>query len=185
MRRAVGAALAVIALAGCGQRGIIAVPAGEVSGETSPAPTPATVDGYTPAPPVPAVCGPDGGLGLGHGPVEAALGSRYLFVEVLNCGSDPVELPARPEVVARTPDGWTLPVEWTYREPDRPLLLAGGDSATLALHWHSSGRCERGADRIEVWINGQLIQVRDCLQLGGLAEQTGEADAGEVGWEPA
>lgn len=185
MVRAAWALLAVIALAGCGQRGIIAVPAAEVSGETSPAPAPATGDAYTPVPPVPAVCGPDGGLALGHGPVEAALGSRYLFIEVRNCGPDPVDLPARPEVVARTPDGWTLPVEWTHRTPGRPLLLGAGQSATLQLRWHSSGRCERGADRIEVWVNEQQVEVRDCLQLGGLADETGEPDTGEVSWEPA
>ena len=44
--------------------------------------------------------------------------------------------------------------------------IGPNESATIELSWQSNGRCERGAQVLEVTIAGASGRVEDCLQLG-------------------
>lgn len=190
MRAAAGCAAAVALLAACASTAGSRIPEADV-GETAGAPD--SVDGASasaageadssgaseqPSGPlegwvthresaIPASCDGTSQLAIGFGIVDAATGSRYLGVEVLNCSDAPVTLSEPPTFATETLDGVEIDVDWEASPGSASAPTIGpNESATIELSWQSNGRCERGAQVLEVSIAGASGRVEDCLQLG-------------------
>jgi hypothetical protein len=115
----------------------------------------------------PASCDGAAELAIGFSIVDAAAGSRYLGVEMLNCSDAPVTLSEPPTFATSTLDGIDIDVEWEASPGSASApTIEPGESAKLELSWQSNGRCERGAQVLEVSIAGASGTIEDCLQLG-------------------
>lgn len=116
---------------------------------------------------------------VGFGQVDAALGTRVLRVTLLNCSGR--QLPVSRPVIAASRDGAPVPVRWlvdgTWQDP----VVPPAGRWDVDLVWHSNGRRERGASRLDVTLGGARGSVTDCLQLGGQQAVTGEEDGVPVG----
>ena len=175
-------AVAVVALlvAGCGQPGQEAVPAGHPPSFTPP-PTIAPSPSPTPSQPMPSAYGPlppdcsqhDGVLAH-FGQIEAATGDRYMQVSLLNCSDDVVDVGA-PTIGGFDAAGETI--ELTIEHKGLPLKLGYEDVGFVHLYWASNGRCERGVQELRVTVAGEdLSYVEGCFQLGGSFAPEFDAD---------
>ncbi|QIK72732.1 DUF4232 domain-containing protein [Propioniciclava coleopterorum] len=116
---------------------------------TPPTPgTPPTATGPDAfAPSNPSNTCPDGSPVFRFGVVEAALGRRYLPVEVRNCGRpETVALDRLPELGFVNADGRPGAPERVDR-PVTPLDVAPGESAFLMLQWRGGGSSLDPGDR--------------------------------------
>lgn len=114
-----------------------------------------------------------GGLARRLSPIDAALGARHLFLEIGNCGTEPLPLD---EVHFTGLDadgsGGELSLEVLGDAP----VLAPGEWTGLTLDWRTNGRCERGAQRLVLHAGEAAVDVSsECMQLGG--EYAAERDA--------
>lgn len=171
--RTVAAVLVVLAtMTGCGSAQMAAIPAPPgPSAQATPTPSPeseTTEPVVTPASEptlAPPTCDDASGLTLRSGRVDAALGSRFLFIQVGNCSDAGLTLPD-PILTGADADG--LRGEVAHKAYGTPPMLAPGGWTTLELKWLSNGRCERGLQELRVTFGEETFDVtQDCMQLGG------------------
>ena len=117
--------------------------------------------------PIEAECVDTERLAFGFSTVEAATGARYLTITVINCETQPVDLPASPPITATDADGQPVTLSWDLLPAVGGDTISPGTTRYLHLKWRTSGRCERGAARIVVEIDGSRATRDDCFQLGG------------------
>ncbi len=193
MRAAVGCAAAFALLAACTSTAGSRIPeadVGETAGASGASELPSgPYEGEVPIreAATPASCDGTAELAIGFSIVDAAAGSRYLGVEMLNCSDAQVTLREPPTFATSTLDGIDIDVEWEESPGSASApTIEPGSSATLELSWQSNGRCERGAQVLEVSIAGASGRIEDCLQLGndpGWDDPTTASDA--YGTDPA
>lgn len=190
MRTLAAAVLATVALcgtAGCGSARDGVEPAQRMTSTHEPTfRAPITTTAPTTSSPirtttVSATCA-DGPWAFGFTPVEPALGNRYLSVQVRNCGPRAAAVPAQPTVTVRDDSGNVVAVQWDWRPPRAGLTVRPGHDRWLRLHWHTSGRCDRGGTSLEIAIGPAKERLEDCLQLGGLSEVTGQPTTADGTW---
>ena len=99
--------------------------------------------------------------------VDGALGSWFLWVRVKNCGNAAAAVPL-PGFHGLGTNGGTVPLTAGLRgEKELPTLLPG-EETVLELKWLHNGRCERGASRLFLTLDGQEFSPsHDCLSIGG------------------
>lgn len=183
-------AAVALGLAGCGSARDAATPGRHLTTTVQPT---FTAPVTTPASTAPqslrttttyAVCGTHR-WAFGFTPVEPALGNRYLSIQVRNCTAQPATVPQRPPITIIDKNGKTVVVKWDWRPAQASYRVGPGEDRWLRLHWHSSGRCDRGGSRLEVRIDGRTGRLDDCLQLGGLSDVTGQPAAADATWAAA
>ncbi|UQN15176.1 DUF4232 domain-containing protein [Gulosibacter sp. ACHW.36C] len=173
MRAVVGCAAAVALLAACANTAGSRIPevdVGESTGATDASEqSSGPYEGELPIreAATPASCDGTDQLAIGFSIVDAAAGRRYLSVEILNCSDAPVTLSEPPTFATSTLDGIDIDVDWEASPGSESApTIEPGTAAKLELSWQSNGRCERGAQVLEVSIAGASGRIEDCLQLG-------------------
>lgn len=135
-------ALALV-LAGCGTQPAEEQPTAAGRPEVAASDLPAPADAPEPPRSVPARCRAGDPIAVGRGPVEAALGSRYLLIRVRSCSREPVSLD-RPVVTGVTGTDRTGTLRLTPTpvadRPDRPFTLAPGETVWAGLRWLAEPR---------------------------------------------
>lgn len=163
-----------LALTGCATVGVGAIPAPPPAPTTPVGPdeptsdvAPSPEDGKRAVfpPEITATgCAATRGLALNPGGIDAALGTRSMSLEIINCGTKAVQL-GDPQFIAADVDGNVVDAS---HEPTRGPRLAPGERTFASLSWANNGRCERGAQRLVVVLNEQAFDItQPCLLLGG------------------
>ncbi|GAA1906386.1 hypothetical protein GCM10009737_03930 [Nocardioides lentus] len=98
----------------------------------------------------PARCAPGDPIAVGTGPVDAALGRRYLLLELRSCRETGVRLDAQPVLTASDASGRPVTMRLvdaaTIPRVPRPLTLRPGEAAYAGLSWRGAPRSGRVRD---------------------------------------
>ncbi|MGB3763585.1 MAG: DUF4232 domain-containing protein [Ornithinimicrobium sp.] len=107
-------------------------------------------------------------LAVGRSAIDAALGHRYLRVEVRNCTKRPVDL-TKPTITGTTATGDTGTIRLTLtpvaNRPERPFALAPGATAYAGMEWlvePRSGRLQ------ELHVAAASVDVQDPVPVDDL-----------------